>query len=165
MPVETSAPVTGQTKTSVPMFPSVTRPAQEIETAIEHAVQEASHATQYARRATQHSCTKCPRPRSRMAHHNSAVLNAESYGHPHMEATMRNNPMMLMGAAALLVVGGAAFQAQATMGGGTNFSAQAKSYSLVEKASCSGQGLFCKAGSSLQCNPNALVCPAPLLRR
>src|SRR5215468_1197916 len=56
MPVETSAPVTGQTKTSVPMVPSVTRPAQEIETAIEHAVQEASHATQYARRATQYAC-------------------------------------------------------------------------------------------------------------
>jgi hypothetical protein len=52
-----------------------------------------------------------------------------------MEATMRNNPMMLMGAAALLVVGGAAFQAQATMGGGTDFSARAKSYSLIEKAS------------------------------
>jgi hypothetical protein len=43
---------------------------QEIETAIEHAVQEGSHATQYARRATQHSCTKCRRARSRMAHHN-----------------------------------------------------------------------------------------------
>ena len=66
---------------------------------------------------------------------------------------MRNNPMTLMGAAALLVVGGAVFHAQATMGGGTDFSARAKSYSLIEKASCGGQGLFCKAGSSLQCNP------------
>jgi hypothetical protein len=28
MPVETSAPIAGQTKTSVPMVPSVTRPAQ-----------------------------------------------------------------------------------------------------------------------------------------
>ena len=60
---------------------------------------------------------------------------------------MRNNPMMLMGAAALLVVGGAAFQAQATMGGGTDFSARVKSYSLIEKASCNGRGLFCQAGS------------------
>jgi len=37
---------------------------------------------------------------------------------------MRNNPVMLIGAAALLVIGGAAFQAQATMG---DFSALAKS--------------------------------------
>jgi hypothetical protein len=72
---------------------------------------------------------------------------------------MRNNRMMLMAAAALLVVGGAAFQAQATMGGGTDFSARAKSFSLIEKASCSGQGLFCKAGSSLQCNPICTCVP------
>jgi hypothetical protein len=76
---------------------------------------------------------------------------------------MRNNPMILMGAAALLVVGGAAFQAQATMGGGTDFSARAKSYSLIEKANCSGQGLFCKAGSSLRCNPlcTCVPCSSP----
>jgi hypothetical protein len=72
---------------------------------------------------------------------------------------MRNNPMMLMAAAALLVVGGAAFQAQATMGGGTDFSARAKSYSLIEKASCSGQGLFCRPGSSLQCKPLCVCVP------
>ena len=81
---------------------------------------------------------------------------------------MRNNPVMLMAAAALLVIGGAAFQAQATMGGGTDFSARAKSYSLIEKASCSAQGLFCKAGSSLQCNPicTCVPCssPAPVRR-
>jgi hypothetical protein len=81
---------------------------------------------------------------------------------------MRNNPMMLMGAAALLVVGGAAFQAQVTMSAGRDFSGGAKSYSLVEKASCSGQGLFCKVGSSLQCKP-LCVCvpcssPAPVKR-
>jgi hypothetical protein len=78
---------------------------------------------------------------------------------------MRNNPVMLIGAAALLVIGGAAFQAQATMG---DFSALAKSYSAVEKANCSGQGLFCRAGSSLQCKP-LCVCvpcssPAPVKR-
>jgi hypothetical protein len=72
---------------------------------------------------------------------------------------MRNNPMMLMGAAALLVVGGAAFQAQATMGGGTDFSGSLKSYSLIEKASCSGQGLFCRSGSSLQCKPLCVCVP------
>ena len=79
---------------------------------------------------------------------------------------MRNNPRMLLAAAALLVIGGAAFQAQATMGGGTDFSARAKSYSLIENASCNGQGLFCKAGSSLQCNPlcTCMPCspPAPV---
>ena len=76
---------------------------------------------------------------------------------------MRNNRMMLMAAAALLVIGGAAFQAQATMGGGTDFSARAKSYSLIEKASCNSQGLFCKAGSSLQCNPicTCVPCSSP----
>src|SRR5262245_58743630 len=67
MPVETSAPVAGQTKTSVPMVPSVTRPAQQNETA--------------------------------------------------------------------------------------------------EKASCSGQGLFCKAGPPCSVTRYALVCPARLLRR
>jgi len=72
---------------------------------------------------------------------------------------MRNNPMMLMGAAALLVIGGAAFRAQATMGGGTDFSAQAKAYSLIEKASCTSQGLFCRSGSSLQCNPICTCVP------
>jgi hypothetical protein len=72
---------------------------------------------------------------------------------------MRNNPMMLMAAAALLVIGGAAFQAQATLGSGADFSAQAKSYSLIEKASCSGQGLFCRAGSSLQCKPLCVCVP------
>jgi len=46
MPVETSTPVAGQTKTSVLMVPSVTRPADQNETAIEHAVQDGSRATQ-----------------------------------------------------------------------------------------------------------------------
>jgi len=74
---------------------------------------------------------------------------------------------MLIGAAAFLVIGGAAFQAQATIGVGTHFSAPTP-YSLFEKASCSGQGLFCRAGSSLQCRP-LCVCvpcssPAPVKR-
>src|SRR5262249_3390641 len=60
MPVETSAPVAGQTKTSVPMVPSVTRPARQIETPIEHATQDGSRATQYARRATQHRAAYQP---------------------------------------------------------------------------------------------------------
>jgi hypothetical protein len=81
---------------------------------------------------------------------------------------MRNNRMMPMAAAALLVIGGGAFQAQATMGG-ADFSARVKPFSLIEKASCSGQGLFCKAGSSLQCNPicTCVPCspPAPVKHR
>jgi hypothetical protein len=71
---------------------------------------------------------------------------------------MRNNPMMLLGAAALLVVGGAAFQAQTTMAAGPTFG-RAKSYSLIEKASCSGQGLFCHAGSTLECKPICVCVP------
>jgi hypothetical protein len=71
---------------------------------------------------------------------------------------MRNNRVMLIGAAALLVIGGAAFQAQATIGGGTHFLAPAP-YSLFEKASCSGQGLFCRSGSTLQCNPICTCVP------
>jgi hypothetical protein len=71
---------------------------------------------------------------------------------------MRNNHMMRMAAAALLVVGGAAFQAQATMGG-ADLSGKAKSYSLIENASCSGQGMFCRAGSSLQCKPLCVCVP------
>lgn len=82
---------------------------------------------------------------------------------------MRNKLMMLLIATALVVVGGAAFEAKATMGTGTeSLSAQVKSYSPVEKASCDSQGLFCKAGSTLQCNP-ICVCvpcapPAPPVR-
>jgi hypothetical protein len=36
------------------MFPSVTRPARQNETAIEHATQDGSHATQYNLRAAQY---------------------------------------------------------------------------------------------------------------
>jgi hypothetical protein len=61
MPVETSAPVAGQTKTSVPMFPSVTRPAQQNETATEHATQDGSHATQYDLCAAQYNGESCDR--------------------------------------------------------------------------------------------------------
>jgi hypothetical protein len=68
--------------------------------------------------------------------------------------------IMLAVAAALLIVGGAAFEAKATMGTGTeSLSARAKSYSPLEKASCSSQGLFCKAGSTLQCNPICVCVP------
>lgn len=79
---------------------------------------------------------------------------------------MRNNQMMLVSAAALLMIGGAAFQAKATMGEGV--SALSKSYSSVEKVSCNGQGLFCRTGSTLQCKP-LCVCvpcssPAPVKR-
>ena len=66
--------------------------------------------------------------------------------------------IMLAVAAALLIVG--AFEAKATKGTGTeSLSARAKSYSPVDKASCSSQGLFCKAGSTLQCNPICVCVP------
>ena len=80
---------------------------------------------------------------------------------------MRTKLIMLSLAAALITVGGVAFEANATMGVGTqSLSAPTRSYSLIEKASCTGQGLFCKAGSSLQCNPlcSCVPCspPAPV---
>src|SRR5262245_23070411 len=89
----------------------------------------------------------------------------EACGPLHMEATLRHNPMMLMGAAALLVVGGAAFQAQATMGGGTDFSARAKSYSLIEKASCNGRAYSARRAPRCSVTRYVLVCPAPLLHQ
>src|SRR5215469_3151116 len=68
------------------------------------------------------------------------------------EANMRTKLIVLSLTAALIAVGGVAFEANATMGVGTeSLSARAKSYSPIERASCNGQGLFCQAGSSLQC--------------
>ena len=67
---------------------------------------------------------------------------------------MRSKLIMLPSAAALLVTGGIVFEAKATMGGGTeSLSAQVRSYSQIEKASCSGKGLFCQSGSTLQLEP------------
>ena len=71
---------------------------------------------------------------------------------------MRKNLVLI--ATAALLVGGTAFEANATMGVGTeSLPAQAKFYSPIEKASCSGRGLFCPAGSSLQCNPMCTCVP------
>ena len=71
-----------------------------------------------------------------------------------------HNKLMLIAAAAILVVGGIAFEAKATVGRGTeSLSSGAKSYSPIEKASCNSQGLFCKAGSALQCNPICTCVP------
>jgi hypothetical protein len=73
---------------------------------------------------------------------------------------MRNKVNILAVTAALLVVGGIAFEANATMGAGTEgLSAGAKSYSPVENASCTGDGLFCHKGSTLQCNPICVCTP------
>jgi hypothetical protein len=73
---------------------------------------------------------------------------------------MSKKLMMLIAAAALLSVGTSAFEANATMGSGTEtLSARARSYSPIEKASCNGQGLFCHAGSTLQCSPICVCVP------
>jgi hypothetical protein len=73
---------------------------------------------------------------------------------------MRTKLIMLSVPAALITIGGVAFEANATMVGGTEgLSARAKSYSPIEKASCNGQGLFCHAGSTLQCNPICVCVP------
>jgi hypothetical protein len=74
---------------------------------------------------------------------------------------MRTKLIMLSLAAALITVGGVTFEAKATMGVSStqSLSAPAKSYSLIEKASCNGRGLFCQAGTSLQCNPICTCVP------
>ena len=73
---------------------------------------------------------------------------------------MRTKLIVLSLTAALIAVGGVAFEANAAMGVGTeSLSARAKSYSPIERASCSGRGLFCHAGSSLQCNPICTCVP------
>ena len=77
---------------------------------------------------------------------------------------MRTKLMMLSLAAALITVGGVTFEAKATMGVSTqSLSAPAKPYSLIENASCNGRGLFCQAGTSLQCNPicTCVPCSSP----
>ena len=76
------------------------------------------------------------------------------------------NKLIMLAAAAALTVGGAAFEAKATVGGGTkSLSVGAKSYSLIERASCNSQGLFCHAGSACNVTRYASVCPAPLLHQ
>jgi hypothetical protein len=68
--------------------------------------------------------------------------------------------LMMLIAAALLGIGTSAFEANATMGVGTEgLLAPVKSYSPIEKANCNGQGLFCHAGSTLQCNPICVCVP------
>jgi hypothetical protein len=77
---------------------------------------------------------------------------------------MRTKLIMLSLAAALITIGAVALEAKATMAVGTqSLSAPAKSCSLIEKASCNGRGLFCQAGSSLQCNPicTCVPCSSP----
>jgi hypothetical protein len=71
---------------------------------------------------------------------------------------MRTKLIMLSLSA--LITGAVAFEAKATVAVGTqSLSAPAKSYSLIEKMSCNGRGLFCQAGSSLQCNPICTCVP------
>jgi hypothetical protein len=77
---------------------------------------------------------------------------------------MRTKLIMLSLAAALIAVGGVAFEANATIGVGTeSLSAPAKSYSPIETGSCNGQGLFCHAGYTLQCNPMCVCVPCSSL--
>jgi len=72
---------------------------------------------------------------------------------------MRTKLITLSLAAALSTVGGITFEAKATLGGSESLSMQAKSFSLIEKAGCNGQGLFCHTGSSLQCKPMCVCVP------
>ena len=72
---------------------------------------------------------------------------------------MRTKLIMPSLTATLIAVGGVAFEAKATLGGSESLSMQAKSFSLIEKAGCNGQGLFCHTGSSLQCKPMCVCVP------
>lgn len=72
---------------------------------------------------------------------------------------MRTKLIMPSLTATLIAVGGVAFEAKATLGGSESLSMQAKSFSLIEKVGCNGQGLFCQAGSSLQCKPMCVCVP------
>jgi hypothetical protein len=73
---------------------------------------------------------------------------------------MRNTVIIFAAAAALSVIAGVAFEANATIGAGTEgLPAEAKSYSQVEKTNCNDQGLFCRKGSALQCNPICICVP------
>jgi len=77
---------------------------------------------------------------------------------------MRTKLIMLSLAAASIAIGGVAFEAKATMGVSIqSLSAPVKSNSLIEMASCNGRGLFCQAGTSLQCNPicTCVPCSSP----
>jgi hypothetical protein len=80
---------------------------------------------------------------------------------------MRNKLIVFL-AAALFILAGALFEANATVGGGTaNLSVQAKSFSPVETTDCNAQGWFCPTGATLQCNPlcSCVPCtPAHALR-
>jgi hypothetical protein len=55
---------------------------------------------------------------------------------------------------ATMLIGVVASEAHATLGSGTQaLPAAAKSYSQVEEAACDSQGMFCRPGSYLRCNP------------
>jgi hypothetical protein len=67
---------------------------------------------------------------------------------------MRRLVIVLSGTLAVLVAGALAFDADATIGGGSQgLPAGTKSLSLIEKVDCRSQGWFCPTGSTLQCNP------------
>jgi hypothetical protein len=73
---------------------------------------------------------------------------------------MRTKLIMMSAAAALLVIGSSAFEAKATMGVGTeSLSARVRSFSPMEKVNCTGKGLFCQSGSTLQCKPLCVCVP------
>lgn len=60
----------------------------------------------------------------------------------------------------LLFIGSGVFEANATTNvWAESLSAQAKTYSPLGKASCTGKGLFCQSGSILQCKPSCVCVP------
>jgi hypothetical protein len=60
--------------------------------------------------------------------------------------------LITIAAVAFLLLGWAvAFEANATIGAG--LAGSARSYSPLHEAACDGQGLFCRKGSALRCQP------------
>jgi hypothetical protein len=75
------------------------------------------------------------------------------------EADMRTKLIVLSLTAALIAVGGVAFEANATMGVGTeSLLAPAKSYSLIETASCNGQGIVLPGGLYFAVQADVRLC-------
>ena len=83
------------------------------------------------------------------------LMHRPETGKPvHVEGKMRKLIILLAAAAAILAVGTVAFEANATIGAGTQgLPAGAKPYSQIEKVSCGDQGMFCPKGATLQCDP------------
>jgi hypothetical protein len=73
---------------------------------------------------------------------------------------MRKVVIVLTAIVFMLVMGIAAFKAQAAIGAGTQaLLVSPERYSQIEEAACDGQGMFCRKGAVLRCNPICICEP------